>query len=504
MEDRNNNSKVIDFKSAGRDGDRPFNSKFANYKPDEELLQATTRIKNQRDVILERIQKMDEARGRVSQSVYDKVKRDYDLQLQTINDLLQEKKELLKKEIKDLYVRREKLSVEINRHKEILEEADFRYFLSEFSHNQFQEVETYETKEIEKLESDLARISQYIRSHEDLFDPEDLGRRSASEPSSYKPKEPEYRGRLADSPKQQETAPATEPQPQRAPEQSTPEEDYEFEPSVNTRANMALEEGGSVIQPEEETIQPPQPKESQDESSEFEDLFLEEDSEDDIQIEESQSNINRLLQDEPQKGLAEEDINDLINEPQEDSLKTDSSENYFANQDVSEQSFTLKKESGADLTGEELTPNKDEAKLEQNESIADDSISDILSSIKVDENAEKKTESVGDATGEIPLSTETSDAPYILRLTEGELEQTVYELKANTSIGRSPSNDVILKAPKVSRQHAAINVYNNQYIIIDLKSSNGVYVNGNKVDEAVLQDGDEVSIGGYRFSFSKK
>jgi len=47
-------------------------------------------------------------------------------------------------------------------------------------------------------------------------------------------------------------------------------------------------------------------------------------------------------------------------------------------------------------------------------------------------------------------------------------------------------------------------MYNNQFIIIDLKSSNGIYVNGAKVDESVLKEGDEVSVGGYKFLFSKK
>ena len=78
-----------------------------------------------------------------------------------------------------------------------------------------------------------------------------------------------------------------------------------------------------------------------------------------------------------------------------------------------------------------------------------------------------------------------------------------FEMKDNVSIGRSPSNDLVLKAARVSRQHAAINKYKDQYIIIDLKSSNGVYVNGRKCDEHTLQEGDEISIGGYKFVFQK-
>ncbi len=77
-------------------------------------------------------------------------------------------------------------------------------------------------------------------------------------------------------------------------------------------------------------------------------------------------------------------------------------------------------------------------------------------------------------------------------------------LGENVSIGRSPSNDLVLPAAKVSRQHAAINKYKDRYILIDLKSSNGVFVNGRKIDEHTLEEGDEISVGGYRFVFKKE
>ncbi|MBL7685559.1 MAG: FHA domain-containing protein, partial [Deltaproteobacteria bacterium] len=75
------------------------------------------------------------------------------------------------------------------------------------------------------------------------------------------------------------------------------------------------------------------------------------------------------------------------------------------------------------------------------------------------------------------------------------------ELGENNSLGRSPSNDVVLKEAKVSRQHATINYIRGGYVIVDLKSSNGVYVNGEKVEEHELQDGDEIAIGSYKMKF---
>ena len=100
---------------------------------------------------------------------------------------------------------------------------------------------------------------------------------------------------------------------------------------------------------------------------------------------------------------------------------------------------------------------------------------------------------------------ESTGTTYKLIFTEveAELDFNEFTLKENVSIGRSPSNDLVLKAAKVSRQHAAINKYKDKFVVIDLKSSNGVFVNGKKVDEQTLEEGDEVSVGGYRMLFKR-
>jgi Zn-dependent protease with chaperone function len=64
------------------------------------------------------------------------------------------------------------------------------------------------------------------------------------------------------------------------------------------------------------------------------------------------------------------------------------------------------------------------------------------------------------------------------------------------SIGRSPSNNIILEDSMVSRQHAQLIVSDNGQIIIkDLGSSNGTFVNGNKISETFLKTGDIVKCG---------
>jgi len=72
------------------------------------------------------------------------------------------------------------------------------------------------------------------------------------------------------------------------------------------------------------------------------------------------------------------------------------------------------------------------------------------------------------------------------------------------SIGRDPSNDVILPDAMVSRRHAVIEYRGNQYFLRDCNSSNGSVVNGDRVSERGLRDGDLVAIGTARLLFREE
>ncbi len=69
------------------------------------------------------------------------------------------------------------------------------------------------------------------------------------------------------------------------------------------------------------------------------------------------------------------------------------------------------------------------------------------------------------------------------------------------SIGRDPSNDVVLPDAMVSRRHAVIEYRGSQYFVRDCNSSNGCLVNGDRVSERTLRDGDLVAIGTARLLF---
>ncbi len=62
-------------------------------------------------------------------------------------------------------------------------------------------------------------------------------------------------------------------------------------------------------------------------------------------------------------------------------------------------------------------------------------------------------------------------------------------------IGRSPAADIVLEDASVSRRHAVIVHRGGRAMILDDRSLNGVFVNGDRVGEAVLDDGDGIAIG---------
>ena len=69
------------------------------------------------------------------------------------------------------------------------------------------------------------------------------------------------------------------------------------------------------------------------------------------------------------------------------------------------------------------------------------------------------------------------------------------------AIGRDPQNDITLDDRRVSRKHAEIRLRLGRYTLYDLQSTNGTYVNGRRVAEVVLADGDRLSIGGVELQF---
>ena len=91
---------------------------------------------------------------------------------------------------------------------------------------------------------------------------------------------------------------------------------------------------------------------------------------------------------------------------------------------------------------------------------------------------------------------------WILRtVTEGQPEKTFRILPGNDrTIGRATGADFIVDAALVSRVHCRVSALTGGELEIkDLESTNGTYVNGERVDTARLASGDRLQVGRVEF-----
>ena len=70
-----------------------------------------------------------------------------------------------------------------------------------------------------------------------------------------------------------------------------------------------------------------------------------------------------------------------------------------------------------------------------------------------------------------------------------------------STVGRHPESDIFLDDITVSRRHVEFRREDDSFRVHDVGSLNGTYLNGDRVDDAELQNGDEVRIGKFRLIF---
>jgi len=84
---------------------------------------------------------------------------------------------------------------------------------------------------------------------------------------------------------------------------------------------------------------------------------------------------------------------------------------------------------------------------------------------------------------------------YLEEMKEGEPVARHRLNKGRTLIGRRQA-DIVYDDPLISRKHAAVEIYNENYILVrDLASTNGTFVNDHLIHQAKLLDGDVVRVG---------
>ncbi len=93
-------------------------------------------------------------------------------------------------------------------------------------------------------------------------------------------------------------------------------------------------------------------------------------------------------------------------------------------------------------------------------------------------------------------------AREVVALVEGQKRHEV--TKPVTVLGRSAGCDVRIEDPNVSRRHAELRQQGTSYWIVDLDSTNGVEVNGARVERSKLDHGDTVTLGECELVFMRE
>ena len=101
-----------------------------------------------------------------------------------------------------------------------------------------------------------------------------------------------------------------------------------------------------------------------------------------------------------------------------------------------------------------------------------------------------------------PSATSGDGCPWLEYFPEGgNRVETTPLTKGVCLIGRSETADIQINSTKVSREHAKIAREGDKYLIRDLQSTNGTFVNGQRIDETELTSGDAIIVADTEFAF---
>ncbi len=106
----------------------------------------------------------------------------------------------------------------------------------------------------------------------------------------------------------------------------------------------------------------------------------------------------------------------------------------------------------------------------------------------------------GMVAGAVEIATEGDQSArvhggFTLRVLGGVAAEPQFRVSGAARVGRSPESDVHLPDPSVSRNHALFDVQDGALVVHDAGSTNGTYVNEERIDTAVLKPGDVVAFG---------
>ncbi len=162
-------------------------------------------------------------------------------------------------------------------------------------------------------------------------------------------------------------------------------------------------------------------------------------------------------------------------------------------------------EAESDFNEEESSEGGDEGELAENSDFEDEqsfSEEGDFDEAGFDDDSNLPVESDGDAESREKTGVFNNFSKFELHLSGGDTPYDKFILDGEEIFIGSDSNEcqIVLNNPEVSRTHAAIKRDNNAYILKDLKSKNGIILNGARINSHKLCDGDKFLIGETYFS----
>jgi hypothetical protein len=124
---------------------------------------------------------------------------------------------------------------------------------------------------------------------------------------------------------------------------------------------------------------------------------------------------------------------------------------------------------------------------------------EVLASHRIESMAETNASPIG-SESENPKETEKMPENAFLIIEGVKVFPLVLPV---VNIGRKLDNQLIIDDPRVSRNHAQLRTIKGRYVVFDLNSTGGTFVNGQRTSQSVLYPGDVISLAGVALIFGQ-
>ncbi len=131
-----------------------------------------------------------------------------------------------------------------------------------------------------------------------------------------------------------------------------------------------------------------------------------------------------------------------------------------------------------------------------------DSVSAVKPSSRRSVSAQKPTKRKRDTGVYGPQEREHPEPVVRLIVISAEDKGPIEIHGEDVTLGREADNQVVLKDPSISRKHARLTRVEDGWDLIDLHSGNGTYVNGKRIERALVKNNDEIRLGSATFRFA--